>query len=94
MKREGEPISDEKALYPDNSATDAHNDNIAVMLELVQRNQELKERVHELETIKAAAIGIDDYLSVYILSEDWDDVWLEVPSRKAFRLLREALKGE
>lgn len=45
----GEPISDEKALYPDNPDIDAHNDKIATMLELVQRNQELKERVIELE---------------------------------------------
>ena len=30
---------------------DAHNDKVATMLELVQRNQELKERVRQLEEV-------------------------------------------
>lgn len=41
-----------EALYPTNQDIDAHNDKIATMLELVQRNQELKERVRELEAEK------------------------------------------
>ena len=42
----------EEALYPPEPDTDAHNLKVTTMLELVQRNQELKERVRELEKIK------------------------------------------
>ena len=44
----GEPASDEETLYPPNPDTDAHNDEITTMFELVQRNQELKTRVQFL----------------------------------------------
>lgn len=42
-------MNDIEALYPTIQAIDAHNDKIATMLELVQRNQELKVHVRKLE---------------------------------------------
>jgi len=48
-KRKGEPASDIEALYPPDADIDAHNAKVSTMLELLQRNQELKERVQELE---------------------------------------------
>lgn len=41
-----------EALWPTNQDIDAHNLKVTTMLELVQRNQRLKERVQELEKIK------------------------------------------
>lgn len=42
-----------EALYPPESDTDTHNLKVTTMLELIARNQELKERVRELEAINA-----------------------------------------
>ena len=51
----------------------------------------LEARYARLLVVARAAAVVDDYLDGMMLEEDWDDVWLEVPSRKTFRLLREAL---
>ena len=61
------------------------NANTEVITTLNKNNKAL------LRVARAAA-GVDDYLGFIILEEDWDDIWLEVPSRKPFRLLIEALK--
>ena len=56
-QRKGEPTSDIEALWPTEPDTDAHNDKIDIMLELVQRNLELRERVRELEIAITTAIN-------------------------------------
>jgi len=48
-QRKSEPASDIEALWPTEPDTDAHNLKVSTMLELTQRNLELRERVRELE---------------------------------------------
>ena len=94
-KRKGEPTSDKEALWPTNPDADAHNqrqfdsflaeqDKIATMLELVQRNHELKERVLSYEK----ALG-ELQKGIY----SFPDVSLEVKNF-VYGIARKALGGE
>jgi len=90
---------DVDAMYPPVPDTDAHNDkvinDIGVMLELVTRNQELKERVRELEAnnekLHAGATRL------LCLLEDLDGCTAkqaEYKIEQCITELVEALKGE
>ena len=67
-QRKGEPASDIEALWPTEPDTDAHNDKIDIMLELVQRNLELRERVRRYEELFSKGQEMDESRTWF-----WDD---------------------
>jgi len=67
-QRKGAPASDIEALWPTEPDTDAHNEHINIMLELVQRNQELKEQVRRYEELFSKGQEMDESRTWF-----WDD---------------------